>query len=391
MNLTASAPTGPIRRKRIALLGATGSIGRQVLAVISQHPERFHAYALVCHRQVEALVQLARAYDARHLVALEPGRDCPPGVRSGAAALDEILQDADLDLVVVGIAGAAALHPTLTALQAGHDVAIATKEVLVMAGDLVMEAARRSNTRVLPVDSEHSAIWQALFGESLAAVRKLVLTASGGPFWQLPPAELERVTVAQALAHPRWRMGKKISVDSATMMNKGLEILEAHCLFGVPYDAIDVVIHPQSVVHSLVEFIDGSSKAQLGLPDMRVPIALALSYPERLANVAPPASLAEIGRLEFFPLDAGRFPAVALARAAGLVGGRQPAVLNAANETAVGLFLAEAISFVRIAQLVEEALTANPEPRGRTLGDMLEADAWARRFVTQAAVEAQGA
>jgi 1-deoxy-D-xylulose-5-phosphate reductoisomerase len=372
-------------------LGATGSIGRQVLAVIGQYPERFHAYALVCRRQAEELVRLGQTYDAQHLVALEPTGDCPPGVRTGAAALDEVLREPDLDLVVVGIAGSAALHPTLTAIGAGHDIAMATKEVLVMAGELVMAEARQHNVRVLPVDSEHSAIWQALFGESPASVRRLILTASGGPFWQLPPAELAGVTVAQALAHPRWRMGKKISVDSATMMNKGLEILEAHCLFGVPYDAIEVVIHPQSIVHSLVEFVDGASKAQLGLPDMRVPIALALSYPERLPDIAPPARLTEIGRLEFLPLDPRRFPAVGLARAAGRAGGRQPAVLNAANEAAVGLFLAEKISFGRIAQLVEEALTANPAQRGSTLDDMLEADAWARRFVSQAAMEAQDA
>jgi 1-deoxy-D-xylulose-5-phosphate reductoisomerase len=379
----------PHRRKRIAVLGATGSVGRQVLDVIAQHPERYQAHALVCHRQALALAELGRRHGAKHLLALEPSQDCPRSVRNGAAALEEILQDPDIDLVVVGIAGAAALRPTLAAIEAGHDIAIATKEVLVMAGGLVMEAARRHKVRVLPVDSEHSAIWQALLGEDPAGVHRLLLTASGGPFWQRPLEALAHVTVAEALAHPRWRMGKKISVDSATMMNKGLEILEAHCLFGVPYDAIDVVIHPQSIVHSLVEFVDGASKAQLGIPDMRVPIALALSYPERLPRIAPPVDLVQVGKLEFFPLDPTRFPAVGLARAAGRAGGRQPAVLNAANEAAVELFLAERIPFTRIPVLVEEALSANPERRGSTLGDMLEADAWARQFVVQASLEAQ--
>ncbi len=377
--------------KRIAVLGATGSVGRQVLAVIAQHPDRFEAYALVCHRNAQALAELGRRHHARHLVVVEDGDGAVPGAKRGAAALDEVLQDPALDLVVVGIAGAAALKPTLTAIEAGHDVAIASKEVLVMAGPLVMAAARRRGARVLPVDSEHSAIWQALFGESPASVRRLVLTASGGPFWQRPLVALGQVTVAEALAHPRWRMGKKISIDSATMMNKGLEILEAHALFDVPYAAVDVVIHPQSIVHSLVEFVDGSSKAQLGLPDMRMPIALALSYPERLENIAPPVNLAEVGRLDFFPVDDARFPAVELARAAARAGGRQPAVLNAANEVAVELFLSERIPFLEIAALVEQALAANPEPRGTGLGDMLEADAWARRYVAQAVLKAQGA
>ncbi len=379
------------RRKRIAVLGATGSIGRQVLAVIDQHADRFEAYALVCHRQAHALVELGHAHRARRLLVLEAEAKLPAGVARGASALDELLQDPAIDLVVVGIAGAAALRPTLTAIQAGHDVAIASKEVLVMAGDLVMQAARRRKVRILPVDSEHSAIWQALFGELTAGVKRLVLTASGGPFWQRPLHDLEHVTVAEALAHPRWHMGRKISIDSATMMNKGLEILEAHCLFQVPYDAIDVVIHPQSIAHSLVEFVDGSSKAQLGLPDMRVPIALALSYPERLANVVPPVDLTAVGPLEFFPLDPGRFPAVGLARAAARAGGTQPAVLNAANEAAVALFLAEQIPFSRIPALVEQALAANPQQRGRSLDDMLEADAWARRYIAQAISEVQRA
>jgi len=383
--------SGPAPRKRIAVLGATGSIGRQVLAVIGRHADRFEAYGLVCHRQAHALVELGHRHQARHLVVLEGGAEIPPGVAHGAAALEELLQDPAIDLVVVGIAGAAALRPTLTAIEAGHDVALASKEVLVIAGDLVMQAARRHGVRILPVDSEHSAIWQALFGESPASVRRLILTASGGPFWRRPLHDLEHVTVAEALAHPRWKMGKKISIDSATMMNKGLEILEAHCLFQVPYGAIDVVIHPQSIAHSLVEFVDGSSKAQLGLPDMRVPIALALSYPERLDHVVPPVDLAAVGPLEFFPLDPVRFPAVGLARAAGQAAGTQPAVLNAANEAAVALFLAERIPFARIPALVEQALSANPQQRGHSLEDMLEADSWARRYIAQAISEVQRA
>jgi 1-deoxy-D-xylulose-5-phosphate reductoisomerase len=354
-----------VRPINVAVLGATGSVGQQTLDVIDRNPARFRLFGLTEGRRTTKR-------DAEHLVqgqAGEPDFD---------ARVDAMVTDPRCDLVVVAIPGARALAPTLAALAAGKEVALATKEVLVMAGALVMRAAGERGIR--PIDSEHSAIWQCLWGESRESVRRLIITASGGPFWAHPDLDLDQVTVEQALNHPRWSMGPKVTVDSATLMNKGLEVIEAHHLFGVPLDQVAVCIHPQSVVHSVVEFVDGSLKAQLGRPDMRLPIAVALCYPDRLPDAVPPTSLEEVSGLEFHALDETRFPSVRLAREAAAAGAGHPAVLNAANEEAVNGFLAQAIPFSAIVRTVERALSAFPGC-GDTMQDILEADRWAREYV----------
>lgn len=341
---------------QVAVLGSTGSIGRQTLDVLARYPDRFGVFGTA-------------------------------NSETPAEAIEAMVTDARCDIVVVAIAGAAALRPTLAALRAGKVVALATKEVLVMAGDLVMAAAAPGQIR--PVDSEHSAIWQCLWGERPESVSRLVITASGGPFWAQPERDLDEVTVEDALNHPRWSMGPKVTVDSATMMNKGLEIIEARHLFGIPLERIDVVIHPQSTVHSLVEFVDGSTKAQLGHPDMRLPIAVALAYPDRLPGVVEACAMESVGRLDFHPLDLARFPAVRLARDAAAAGGSRPAVLNAANEAAVRAFLARDLPFGQIVRLVEGALAGVPET-GAGLDGLLEADRLAREYVERRAGKVPG-
>jgi 1-deoxy-D-xylulose-5-phosphate reductoisomerase len=356
-----------MRPLNIVVLGATGSIGRQTLDVIDRNPGRFKLFGLTegvrsSHRHAEYLV---------HGQAGDPEFD---------ARVDAMITDPRCDLVVVAIPGARALAPTMSALRSGKEVALATKEVLVMAGALVMKAAGEKGIR--PIDSEHSAIWQCLWGEERKNVRRLIITASGGPFWAHPELDLDQVTVEQALNHPRWSMGPKVTVDSATLMNKGLEVIEAHHLFGLPLDAIAVCIHPQSVVHSMVELVDGSLKAQLGRPDMRLPIAVALAYPDRLPDAVPPTPIEEMGNLGFHALDEARFPSVRLARQAALGGGGHPAVLNAANEEAVNAFLARAMPFSGIVRAVERALSAFPGCGG-SLEEILEADRWARGYVRE--------
>src|SRR6266852_5168424 len=333
------------RPVNVAILGATGSIGRQTLDVIDRNPGRLKLFGLTEGRRTASRT-------AEHLIRGQAGE---PDFDARVIAM---VTDPRCDLVVVAIPGARALAPTMAALEAGKEVALATKEVLVMAGALVMKAAGARGIR--PVDSEHSAIWQCLWGEQRESVRRLIITASGGPFWAHPDLDLDQVTLEEALNHPRWSMGPKVTIDSATMMNKGLEMIEAHHLFAIDLEAISVVIHPQSVVHSLVEFVDGSLKAQLGRPDMRLPIAVALGYPDRLPDAVPPSALEELGPLEFYPLDEARFPAVRLARSAAQAGGGRPAVLNAANEEAVNTFLAREMPFTRIIQTVERALEAFP-------------------------------
>jgi len=368
--------------RRLALLGATGSIGRQVCDLVERHPDRFTLHVLVAGSDAAALEAVARRHPEAHaLLAHAAGAD---PVRAGRA-IDEAVGDPEVDLVVVAAAGSDALAPTLAALDAGKDIALATKEVLVMAGELVRERMRRHGSQIFPIDSEHSAIWQCLWGEHHRAIRRLILTGSGGPFLRRPLESLETVTIAEALTHPRWKMGPKITVDSATMMNKGLEVIEAHFLFDVPYGAIDVVVHPQSVVHSMVEFVDGSIKAQLGIPDMHLPIAVALSFPERLDGVTPAPDLAAIGQLSFEALDGVRYPAVALAREAGERGGTAPAVLNAANEEAVALFLKGQRRFVDIIPSVRAAIEAAPPTDELTLEAAIAADRWARIHVRTSA------
>jgi 1-deoxy-D-xylulose-5-phosphate reductoisomerase len=355
-------------RRRLALLGATGSIGRQVCELVERHPQQFALHAVIAGSDAAGLAAISRRHPEAHaLLAHAAGVD----PQLAARAVEEAVRDPDVDLVVIAAAGSAALGPTLAALDCGKDIALATKEVMVMAGDLVRERMRRHGSQIFPIDSEHSAIWQCLWGEKETSVRRLLLTGSGGPFLRRPLEALQTVTIAEALTHPRWKMGPKITVDSATMMNKGLEVIEAHFLFDVPYAAIDVLIHPQSVVHSMVEFVDGSVKAQLGVPDMHLPIAIALSFPERLYEVAPAPDLAAIGELSFEQLDPERYPAVGLAREAGERGGTAPAILKGKRR------------FVDIVPSVGHALEMAPPAGELTLEAVLEADHWARAQVRE--------
>jgi 1-deoxy-D-xylulose-5-phosphate reductoisomerase len=372
-------------QRRVVLLGATGSIGRQAQDVLARFPERFELVGAVAGHDVEGLRACIDRFGVRHAAVVDPpaGAELPPGWGAGVDAACEVAA-VDADVVCVGISGSAALLPTLAAVDRGTDVAIATKEVLVMAGELVTARAAASGARLLPVDSEHSALWQCLRGEAPESVARLLLTASGGPFRERPLAELASVTVDEALRHPTWVMGPKITIDSATMMNKGLEIIEAHFLFGIPYARIDVVIHPTSTVHSCVELVDGAVMAQLGAPDMRVPIALALSGGLRLPGVGRRLSLADCPPLEFHPVDPERFPAPGLARAAGEMGGAAPCVLNAANEAAVAAFLAGRCGFLDIVRTVEAVLDAAELPPQPALDDLLALDSWARSRVDAA-------
>ncbi|HUY61523.1 MAG TPA: 1-deoxy-D-xylulose-5-phosphate reductoisomerase [Candidatus Dormibacteraeota bacterium] len=366
---------------RIVCLGATGSIGAQTLDVIARFPQHFTLVGAVAGHRTEALLAALRPVPEARAVVIDPNGPVPPAVATGTAAACELVAAADVDCVLVGGGAAAALEPTLAACAAGHRVALAAKEVLVMAGETVVAAAARGGARLIPVDSEHSAIWQCLRGEDPATVRRLILTASGGPFLTRPLETLAAVTREEALIHPQWRMGPKITVDSATLMNKGLEVIEAHFLFGVPYPAIEVAIHPQSVVHSAVEFVDGLTMAQIGVADMRGPIALALGDGLRLPGVVSPVRLTSVPTLHFEPVDPARFPALHLARQAGLRGGAAPAVLSAANEAAVQAFLEERLPFTGIVPLVAEALAAFRPPEAVTLESIRAADHWARQFV----------
>ena len=382
--------------RRLAVLGATGTVGRSTLDVAARHPERLRVHALTAHRDAAALFALCQQHRpavavlvdeaaARELRERLEAARLAVEVRSGEAALAAVAAEAEL--VMSSIVGAAGLMPTLAAVRAGRRVLIANKEPLVMAGRLLLAEGQRSGATLIPIDSEHNAIFQCLpaafrCGTPDPGVRKLILTASGGPFRELPLAELERVTPAQAVRHPNWVMGPKISVDSATMLNKGLELIEAHLLFGVPEPDIEVVLHPESVIHSLVEYADGSTLAHLGQPDMRVPIAHALAHPERWDSGVPGLRLAELGRLNFQPVDLRRFPCLALARDALRAGGILPNVLNAANEVAVEAFLAGRLAFTRIAAVIDATLAAAGAarlPGDGSLEAVLEVDAWARR------------
>ncbi|MEW5911652.1 MAG: 1-deoxy-D-xylulose-5-phosphate reductoisomerase [Thermodesulfobacteriota bacterium] len=374
--------------KRLAILGSTGSIGASTLEVVAAHSKRFKIVSLSAARSVEALARqaalhrpallaVADAQAAAQLKTLLPA-DFRGRVVYGPQGYMEAAAGCGADMVVSAMVGAAGLLPTYAAVKAGIDVALANKETLVAAGELVMAEAAASGAAILPVDSEHSAIYQALMGNDPAGVRRLWLTASGGPFWEFTPGQLAAVTPKMALAHPNWSMGPKITVDSATMMNKGLEVIEAHWLFKRAWDDIAVLIHPQSVVHSLVEYVDGSVLAQLGLPDMKVPIAFALAHPQRLELKLPSLDLAQVGSLTFARPDLSRFPALGLAFAAGRAGGSAPAVLNAVNEVAVAGFLAGRLAFPQIAACVQEVLGRHQPAPLSCLAEVLEADRWAR-------------
>ena len=375
--------------KRVVILGSTGSIGENALRVVDALPERLRVTGLAVQSDYRRMLEQAQAVGVEHVAVADEAAaercraEAPAGimVHGGAGGVAELAALPDADVVLCAVVGMAGLLPVLAALGEGHDVALATKEVLVSAGGLVTQAAQRSGARLLPVDSEHSAIFQCLQGsaEGHSDVRRIVLTASGGPFASRPAADFERVTIAEALDHPRWQMGRKVTIDSATLMNKGLEIMEAHWLFGVPLSQVDVVIHRESIVHSLVEFVDGSLLAQMGPPDMRFAIQYALTFPERLDGGLPRLDLAEAGALHFEAPDAARFPCLGLAREAGQRGGTFPAVMNAANEVAVERFLAGKIPFPGIWNTVQRVLAEHDGTDNPDLQAVVEADAWARR------------
>jgi 1-deoxy-D-xylulose-5-phosphate reductoisomerase len=394
-----------MKQTLVTVLGATGSIGSSTLDVIERHAERFGVFALTAHRGSETLLERCRRHRARYAVLSSAAPDA--GLRKrfaesgtellfGAQALEQVARDPAADVVMAAIVGAAGLGPTLAAVKAGKRVLLANKEALVMAGPIFMEATRTAGACLLPIDSEHNAVFQCLPQTAaglgpLRSVRRILLTASGGPFRALPLERLGAVTPDEACAHPNWVMGRKISVDSATMMNKGLEVVEARWLFDVAADAIEVVIHPQSIVHSLVEYVDGSVIAQLSNPDMRVPIAHALAFPERMESGVRPLDLGTIGQLSFERPDRQRFPCLDLAYAALREGGTAPAVLNAANEVAVEAFLAGRLRFTAIAAVIADTMAAVVAGPAHDLAAVLSADARARSFADEKVGRMMGA
>jgi 1-deoxy-D-xylulose-5-phosphate reductoisomerase len=377
----------------LTILGATGSIGASTLDVVARHPERFRVWAVSAHRQLDRLAEIIRKHQPRVAVVADaaaadalrnqigPSEACE--ILWGAEALCRIASAAEVTTVMAAIVGAAGLAPSLAAAKAGKRVLLANKEALVMSGNIFLAAARASGAVVLPIDSEHNAVFQSLpanfeYGLKHCGVAKVLLTASGGPFRTMPAEALHAVTPEQAVAHPNWVMGRKISVDSATLMNKGLEVIEAHWLFGVDADRIEVVVHPQSVIHSMVQYHDGSVLAQLGNPDMRTPIAHALAYPERIAAGVAPLDFGKVGQFSFEAPDLERFPCLALAFDALRAGGNAPTILNAANEIAVEAFLERRIRFTAIAELVADTLAAVPNGKIDSLDAVLSADRQAR-------------
>jgi 1-deoxy-D-xylulose-5-phosphate reductoisomerase len=383
-------------QRGIAILGSTGSIGRSTLAVIALHPERFKVAVLGAFNSWQAIVEQARQFNAETVVLVdEKAAACARAalaesgaktrVESGEQALSDSASAANVDMVMAAIVGAAGLASTLAAVRAGKRVFLANKEALVMTGRLLMDEVRRAGAELIPIDSEHNAIFQCmpagyLPGDAAHGVTRVILTASGGPFRNTSAAKMAQVTPDEACAHPKWKMGRKISVDSATLMNKGLEVIEATLLFGLPESQVNVVVHPQSVVHSLVEYADGSMLAQLGAPDMRTPIAQALAWPARFASGVQSLDLIAMGQLDFEPPDHERFPSLTLARAAARSGGTAPTVLNAANEVAVQAFLDGRLNFVAIATVIDKVLQRLNTSPVTTLGDVLDADAAARRL-----------
>ncbi len=384
--------------QRLVVLGATGSIGASTLDVVERHRDRFEVVALTAHSRIDDLARLCARHsprfavvdgegDALRLRTLLRQAGVATEVLAGSAALEQVAALPEVDAVMAAIVGAAGLRPTLAAVRAGKRVLLANKEALVMAGDLFMAEVCRANAVLLPIDSEHNAVFQSLpadYAGNLKAkgIRRILLTASGGPFRTLPLEQFASITPAQACAHPKWVMGRKISVDSATMMNKGLEVIEAHYLFNAPADCIEIVIHPQSVMHSMVQYIDGSVIAQLGNPDMRTPIAHALAYPQRIDSGVAPLDLMQIGQLNFERPDAARFPCIELAYRALRQAGTAPAILNAANEVAVAEFLADRLPFARIADVIAATLDSQPTIAATDLATVTGADVEARSVAT---------
>ena len=375
-----------MKRKRVVVLGATGSIGESALKVAHDIPERMEIVGLAANRNARKLAEQANRVrpkavclvDESRLGELRAALEYEPRIFSGVDGLVEISCLADAEMVLVAVVGTGGLQPALAAIEAGKDLAVASKEILVMAGEIVMREAKAKAVRVLPVDSEHNAIFQCLDGGGRNEVRRLILTASGGPFRQMPAGEFESITVEQALRHPTWNMGPKITIDSATLFNKGLEMIEAHWLFGVEMRRVEVVVHPQSIVHSMVEFTDGSVLAQLSHSDMCFPIQYAVTWPERVPNSLPPLDFGKLRQLEFATPRYEDFPALNLARRAGDEGGTLPAVLNAANEVAVSAFLEREISFPRIWKTVAAVMDRHTNVAHPDLDAILRADQWAR-------------
>lgn len=374
--------------KKIILLGSTGSIGTQAVDVIDAHPDMFSIAAIAAHTSWQRAAQQIQQYrvpfacmtdvQAAHKLQEQVGDQCV--VFSGAEGLLRLIDEADADMILTSLVGAAGIEPTLHAIAHRLDIALANKETLVAAGELVMKEAARHHVRILPVDSEHGAIFQCLAGRKKEEVDKLLITASGGPHFQRPLEEFSHITVEQCLKHPTWNMGGKITIDSATMFNKGLEVIEAHWLFDMPFDRIDVVIQPQSIIHSMVQFIDGSVLAQLGMPDMRLPIQYAFTYPEREAvQGAQPIDWKTLRRIDFYAPDNEKFPSLPLAYEAGRIGGTMPCVLNGANETAVYAFLRREISFTRIFDIVRTVMEKHTVCHDVTLEAIRRADAWSRQ------------
>ncbi|MEM7659749.1 MAG: 1-deoxy-D-xylulose-5-phosphate reductoisomerase [Bacteroidota bacterium] len=378
--------------KSIAILGSTGSIGTQALDVISQQPDRFTATVLTAHRNADLLIEQAREFrpacvviadQSKYLQVKEALADLPIEVHAGTDPLAEAMALPEVDMVLTALVGFAGLRPTLRAIEAGKDIALANKETLVVAGEIVMEAARQKGVSILPVDSEHSALFQCMVGEDQNPIEKIYLTASGGPFRGYSLEQLQAVTVKQALKHPNWEMGAKITIDSASMMNKGLEVIEAKWLFGLENAQIDVIVHPQSIIHSIVQFEDGSMKAQMGLPDMRLPIQYAMAYPQRLENTFPRFGFPDYPSLTFEQVDTGVFKNLALAFQALEQGGNAPCVLNAANELTNRAFRDGKISFPGIGDLNEAAMQALPQITHPSLEQLFESDAATRQWVRE--------
>jgi 1-deoxy-D-xylulose-5-phosphate reductoisomerase len=373
--------------KRLSILGSTGSIGVNTLHIVNQFPERFKVAGLSAGANVQLLKQQILRFRPQVVSVLNKElsealrrelTNIPVEILHGVEGLIRVATHPEVDQVVSAIVGAVGLIPTLSAIKSGKTVALANKESLVMAGKIVMEEAKRNHVRILPVDSEHSAIFQALLGHQKEDVHRLILTASGGPFLNFPHARLHDVTVKEALHHPRWEMGKKITIDSASLMNKGLEVIEAHWLFGVPVEKVVVLIHPQSVVHSMVEYIDGSIIAQMGITDMRIPISYTLSFPKRLNLNLPPLDLPKSEGLTFSVPDPERFPCLKLAYQSIEIGETMPAILNATNEVAVGAFLEGSIKFTSIPSLLKRVMEEHDVKPVHTIEDILKADHWAR-------------
>ena len=381
------SPAAHAQPRNVVVLGSTGSIGESALKVARDIPDRMRLVGLAAHRSGEKLAKQLKKTKVQRACLSDPEaftdfRKAIPGsvtALTGEEGLIELATLPEADIVLIAIVGTAGLRPALAAIEAGKDIAVASKEILVMAGEAVMTAARRRGVRVLPVDSEHNAIFQCLEGRSSEDVGRLILTASGGPFRQLPAKQLADVTVAQALKHPTWEMGRKITIDSATLFNKGLEMIEARWLFGVEMDRVDVIVHPQSIVHSMVEFIDGSVLAQLSVTDMCFPIQYAVTWPERVANTLKPLDFTELSQLDFEAPRWDDFPALGLAKRAGTEGGTLPAVMNAANEIAVAAFLDNRIAFPQIWETVGATMDAHTGVEHPNLDQILAADAWARR------------